>query len=129
MANGIISNRIDASTMSENVDGKRRITGIQLSVPFGYTSGTSTCGTHYEMSLDDARMLLDEIQKTLDLASAVNNGESDEIQNVLDKQAKGDSNTSIPFPSMLLDAKGDPERQKQMRDALDAINQKHGNKE
>ena len=112
MSNGVLSNRIDASTMSDKIDGERRITGVQLFVPFNYPSGTSTSGTHYEVSLDDARLLMSEIQKALELANQVNDGK-----------------TIIPAPAMLIDAKGDPDRQKQMRDALDAINLKHGNKE
>ncbi|MBA54316.1 MAG: hypothetical protein CMK89_07665 [Pseudomonadales bacterium] len=112
MSNGEFSNRIDASTMSDKIDGERRITGVQLFVPFNYPTGTSTAGTHYEVSLEDAQLLMREIQKTLDLAIQINDGK-----------------TVIPVPTMLIDGKGDPGRHKQMQDALGAINQKHGNKE
>lgn len=111
MANGVFSSRIDASTKSEKVEGNHRITGIQLFVPFDYPSGTSTAGTHYEMSLEDANLLLSEIQKGIDLASQVNNGP-----------------TPDSVPPMLIDGRGDPERRKQMQDAINEINQKRGNK-
>lgn len=111
MSNGEISNRIDASTMSDKIDGERRITGVQLFVPFNCPAGTSTSGTHYEVSLEDAQLLVREIQKTLDLAIQINDGK-----------------TAIPVPPMLIDGKGDPGIHKQLQDVLVAINQKHGNK-
>ncbi|EKA5636000.1 hypothetical protein OKZ62_001904 [Vibrio navarrensis] len=55
---------------------------------------------------------MSEIQKALELANQVNNGK-----------------TNIPVPAMLIDAKGNPEKRKQMQDALDAINLKYGKKE
>jgi hypothetical protein len=112
MSNGVLSDRIEASTMSDKVGGLRRITGVQLFVPFNYPTGTSTSGTHYEVSLEDAQLLMREIQKILDLAIQINDGK-----------------TAIPVPTMLIDGKGDPGRHKQMQDAIGAINQKHGNKE
>lgn len=108
MANGQFSNRIDASTMSDKIDGEHRITGVQLFVPFNYPAGTSTVGTHYEVSLEDARLLMSEIQKTLDLASQINNNK-----------------TPILVTEMLIDGKGDPEVYKRMREAINEIDSKH----
>jgi hypothetical protein len=88
MSNGVVSDRIEASTLSDKVEGVRRITGVELFVPFNYPAGTSTSGTHYKVSLEDAQLLMREIQKTLDLAIQINDGK-----------------TGIPVPTMLIEGK------------------------
>lgn len=80
MANGVFSEIIDAKPISERVDGKHCITGVELFVPFNYPSGKSTAGTHYNISLADAESLLAEIQSALNKASEFNQHPNFKVQ-------------------------------------------------